>query len=175
MVFLLKVGLIRSPLSSSLYINLFQIRKSLSVTTSEEDTSRVTRRSSGKERFGECFTTFERSADTNSPHLRVFLATDIASLNEFSESDRSEPTPSDDELIDDEASEDRGVEEFSLWVVKRRWSIFAGDIANTVICSEPTIRYERMVKYVSKTRSKTVASTLFYNEDYKRSKYIRSR
>ncbi len=61
-------------------------------------------------------------------------------LNEFSESDRSEPTPSDDELIDDEASEDRGVEELPIWVVKRRWSIFAGDIANTVICSEPTIR-----------------------------------
>lgn len=148
MVFLLKVGLIRSPLSSSLYINLFQIKRSLSVTTSEEDTSRVTRRSSGKERFGECFTTFERSADTNSPHLRVFLATeDIASLNEFSESDRSEPTPSDDELNDDEASEDRGVEDLPIWVVKRRWSIIAGDITNTVICSEPAIRYERMVKY----------------------------
>jgi len=146
-VFLLKVGLIRSPLSSSLYINLFQIKKSLSVTTSEEETSRVTRRSSGKERFGECFTMFERSADTNSPHFRGFLATeDIPSLNEFSESDRSEPTPS-----DDEASEDRGVEELPIWVT-----------ANTVICSEPTIRYERMVNYTCRKRDRRLSQVRFF-------------
>ncbi len=95
--------------------------------------------------------------------MRVFLATeDIASLNEFSESDRSEPTPSDDELIDDEAREDRGVEELPIWVVKRRWSIFAGDITNTVICSEPKIRYERMVKYTCRKRDRRLSQVRFF-------------